>query len=249
MNEETSGRILLIGDLHLSHKTELEFNMAISSLINDILMYETYDFCVILGDLLDRCADAKDINIGGKMIRVLSKLAEMFPVFIIPGNHDFEENFQGISWLEEYNSWMRHPNIHNFYNGGVFHWKSMRYTFVPYTPIGSFVHYLNEIDPLWRTSNVIFAHQEFKGAAMLDEYSWNGDDWHITFPVCISGHIHRFQQLQTNLLYTGSFFETLENNCRKYLIEVYIKKCNDKAVIEYNQLTLPNAIRYFNYVN
>jgi DNA repair exonuclease SbcCD nuclease subunit len=49
-----------------------------------------------------------------------------------------------------------------------------------------------------------FAHQEFKGCKMGAITSLTGDDWNPSWPLCISGHIHEYQELQPNLIYAGT---------------------------------------------
>jgi DNA repair exonuclease SbcCD nuclease subunit len=50
----------------------------------------------------------------------------------------------------------------------------------------------------------IFAHQEFYGAKMGMTISEIGDVWPSEYPLVVSGHIHDFDQLAPNLIYTGT---------------------------------------------
>jgi hypothetical protein len=50
----------------------------------------------------------------------------------------------------------------------------------------------------------IFAHQEFYGVKMGAIESKIGDKWDEKNPVVISGHIHQWQRLQSNIFYTGT---------------------------------------------
>jgi len=56
----------------------------------------------------------------------------------------------------------------------------------------------------WKKSTCIFAHQEFKGAKMGAIISEEGDPWSLDLPLVISGHIHDYDHLQTNIIYTGT---------------------------------------------
>lgn len=52
----------------------------------------------------------------------------------------------------------------------------------------------------------IFAHQEFQGAKMQSGriQSKVGDYWALTRPFIVSGHIHDYDRLQENIVYTGT---------------------------------------------
>jgi|DewCreStandDraft_4_1066084.scaffolds.fasta_scaffold02053_35 DNA repair exonuclease SbcCD nuclease subunit len=50
----------------------------------------------------------------------------------------------------------------------------------------------------------VFAHQEFYGAKMGAIVSTEGDEWPLSFPFVISGHVHDYHYVQDNLLYIGT---------------------------------------------
>ena len=56
----------------------------------------------------------------------------------------------------------------------------------------------------WKQSTCIFAHQEFKGAKMGAIISEEGDAWSLDLPLVVSGHIHDYDRLQPNIIYTGT---------------------------------------------
>jgi len=56
----------------------------------------------------------------------------------------------------------------------------------------------------WKQSTCIFAHQEFKGAKMGAFISEEGDEYRLDLPLVISGHIHDYDRLQPNVIYTGT---------------------------------------------
>jgi len=56
----------------------------------------------------------------------------------------------------------------------------------------------------WKQSTCIFAHQEFKGAKMGAIISEEGDEYRLDLPLVISGHIHDYDHLQPNVIYTGT---------------------------------------------
>jgi len=55
-----------------------------------------------------------------------------------------------------------------------------------------------------KKSTCIFAHQEFKGAKMGAIISEEGDPWGLNLPLVISGHIHDYDHLQSNIIYVGT---------------------------------------------
>jgi DNA repair exonuclease SbcCD nuclease subunit len=56
----------------------------------------------------------------------------------------------------------------------------------------------------WSTSTAIFCHQEFYGAKTGVIKSIKGDHWPVGYPQVISGHIHEYDRLSANILYTGT---------------------------------------------
>jgi DNA repair exonuclease SbcCD nuclease subunit len=92
--------------------------------------------------------------------------------------------------------------------------------FMPFVVPGSFVptvdKYLNlahkkgvisEIKSI-KDFDLIFAHQEFKGAPYGPLTSQRGDEWPLKNPMVVSGHIHTRVFLQENIYYTGSLYPT-----------------------------------------
>lgn len=55
----------------------------------------------------------------------------------------------------------------------------------------------------WRSSTLIFAHQEFRGCKLGSIISESGDVWSEEYPVVISGHIHDLQTLP-GVVYPGT---------------------------------------------
>lgn len=62
---------------------------------------------------------------------------------------------------------------------------------------------------LIQLSNIscIFAHQEAKNAKMGAIVSSSGDEWPLNFPLCISGHVHDYDELQPNFIYIGAPYQ------------------------------------------
>ena len=75
--------------------------------------------------------------------------------------------------------------------------------FLPFIPTGRFVEALDSDDEPWKDADMVFAHQEFRGAKMGAKISEEGDEWKEDWPSVISGHIHD-RQILRNIYYTGS---------------------------------------------
>ncbi|MNK93725.1 3',5'-cyclic adenosine monophosphate phosphodiesterase CpdA [compost metagenome] len=56
----------------------------------------------------------------------------------------------------------------------------------------------------YQDSACIFCHQEFRGAKMGAIVSEDGDVWELNKPLAVSGHVHDYDMLQPNLIYTGT---------------------------------------------
>lgn len=59
-------------------------------------------------------------------------------------------------------------------------------------------------DHLLNNVTCVFSHQEFLGAKMGAIISDQGDKWSSNSPLNVSGHIHDYDELQHNLIYTGT---------------------------------------------
>lgn len=84
-----------------------------------------------------------------------------------------------------------------------------RFAFVPYVYPGRFAEALATVGlkPPYENIDLVFAHQEVKGAKMGHHASEIGDVWPEDAPLCVSGHIHDYDLLAPNFLYTGTPFQ------------------------------------------
>lgn len=185
--------VLCIGDLHFK-----DSNAALMDSLEERLhthLVPKPDFIVLLGDTLDRYNDVKTTTLC-RATRFIARLLTVADVYLLIGNHDRRNN--DVFLTEEHpflghksiprltvvdKPVMRSINAHNF-------------LFVPYVHAGRFA----EAIPDCRGCTAIFAHQEFRGSVSKDE----GDEWPLDYPLVISGHIHEYSHLQTNVIYTGS---------------------------------------------
>lgn len=87
--------------------------------------------------------------------------------------------------------------------------RGWRFAFVPYVYPGRFAEALAtaKLKPPYEDIDLVFAHQEVKGAKMGHHASEIGDVWPEDAPLCVSGHIHDYDLLAPNFLYTGTPFQ------------------------------------------
>jgi DNA repair exonuclease SbcCD nuclease subunit len=139
-----------------------------------------------------------------KTLEFVVTLSKYAPVDIIVGNHDMINNQQFLSS----HHWMH--VLSHLENVFVIDKPVCRkiddFTFLicPYVFPGRFIEALETECKEWKTMNVIFAHQEFKGCKMGAIISKDGDEWKDDNPLVISGHIHDNQRIGKNIYYPGT---------------------------------------------
>jgi len=202
MNVSSNVRALIIGDPHFKVSNIRDTDMMSEAIIREAIN-KYPDFIVVLGDILDR-HEVIHVSPFTRAIDFLSKLMNIAPTYVLIGNHDLKNNRQFLSKEHPFSSvkyWGKNITIVD--NTTVVNIKNHIFTFVPYVPPGRFQEALN-VSSEWIDSTCIFAHQEFKGCQMGAIVSTEGDDWPENYPYVISGHVHDFQVLQNNILYTGT---------------------------------------------
>jgi calcineurin-like phosphoesterase family protein len=206
--------IVVIGDLHFKKDDPSLADKVIFKLKEQIDRVQP-DLIVFLGDILDT-HEKIDMKMQNKAGRFFKELAAVRPVVILIGNHDRPD---GTTYLTEDSCFYLlkgFPNIHIIDH--VFSFKFgtegtndlLRFVFVPYVPPGSFHEALDTLpekvmgDKPESRPACIFCHQEFRGARIGKTASSGGDEWPETNPLIISGHIHSFQMVGKNVIYTGT---------------------------------------------
>ena len=194
--------ILIIGDPHFKCGNSEDTNILHEHSVRLARKYHV-DFIVVLGDVFHQ---HETVNIG-PMDRVVSwfaDLAEVAPTYVLVGNHDrrnnrvfltTEHSMRGISGA---NITIIHDTLRVERDG-------KNYVFVPYVPPGRFMEALNRVP--WEDSTIIFAHQEFKGGEYNGIISAEGDEWDSTAPYIVTGHLHNYHKVGSNILYTGTPFQ------------------------------------------
>ncbi len=119
------------------------------------------------------------------------------------------------------------------------------FLFVPYVPPGRFMEAINthvKTEELSKYS-MIFAHQEFKNAKMGAIKSIIGDTWSKNDPAVVSGHIHDYDHLESNIIYTGTPMQHAFGDSTNKTVSYYTFIQNDiKENIsdEYKKFIIPN---------
>ena len=193
------------------------------------------DFVVCLGDTL-HCHEKLHSAPLNKAVSFFKTISENFPLFVLVGNHDMQDNTQFLTDKHWLNCLKHHKNITVV--DKVFYSKEFNCTFVPYVPNGRFKEALSTISAdKWKGSDVIFAHQEFRGAKMGAITSTSGDDWEISFPVVVTGHIHDRQTPQPNIFYPGCSMPTAFGDSQKK--GIYISNTKTPFESSYHFLDMP----------
>lgn len=194
--------VLAIGDPHFkvsNVKETDEMSRALVELAEEIKP----DFIVNLGDTLHRheTIHISPLMRAEKMMQDLSKISKCF---LIVGNHDRPNNSNYMTDEHPFNALKKWDNIVVVDKVCRFSHNSLNFVFVPYVPPGTFKMALDQYGISLDEITCIFAHQEFYGAKMGAIESKCGDVWCLKSPLVVSGHIHDYDQLQPNIIYTGT---------------------------------------------
>ena len=185
---------LLIGDIHFKQDNIVESGLFINKLYELVEQHKP-DYIICLGDVL-HYHDKIYTNNLNRAHSFFQKLKDMVKkLFILVGNHDMIN----ASQFHTNNHWMN----------GMKNWNNIEIVDVskricidgidmimcPFLPNQRFIEGLEHACPDWRTTSIIFAHQEFKGCKMGGIISEHGTEWREDYPCVISGHIHDRQIL------------------------------------------------------
>jgi len=205
--------VLIIGDPHFKGDNTLETDQMHTNLIK-LALEKKPDFVVVLGDTLHTHEKLYQDSMRRAVhfLRDLRNISKW--VYLLIGNHDrpnnnvYLTNEHPFTALEEWERftvvWKTEIRTHIDGND-----NSGTFIFVPYVHVGKFndaLSTLNSKDKEFKLSEVtaIFAHQEYRGAKMGAITSKNGDEWPLNNPIIFSGHVHDFDILQPNIIYTGT---------------------------------------------
>jgi hypothetical protein len=193
---------LVIGDPHFKVSNIPETDAMVEAIIRTAIDRKP-DIIVVLGDILDR-HETIHVSPLTRSVKFLARLSQISRTFVLIGNHDLKNNRQYFSEEHPFTAlkfWGDNLTIVDTTTVAII--KEKVFVFVPYVPPGRFEEALN-VCPNWIHATCIFGHQEFKGAHMGAIISTEGDIWPLTNPYVVTGHIHDYQELQANVLYTGT---------------------------------------------
>ncbi len=195
-------KVITVGDPHFRKNNVLESQEMVKNLLLKV-QEEKPKFIVVLGDVLHRheTINVYPLNRAEEMISKLSKVA---PTFVLIGNHDRPNNSNYLTDEHPFNALKHWDNTYIVDKVMDVIISDNRFLFVPYVPPGKFMDALNTIDNPLDETCMIFAHQEFYGAKMGAIVSKAGDVWDLSNPLVVSGHIHDYDKLQPNIIYTGT---------------------------------------------
>lgn len=199
-------KILAIADTHFENKNEIETNLMCDR-IYEVVLNQKPDIIVSLGDNLHT---HELIHMGPlkRAISFLHKLSQMcLHLYVLVGNHDRSNNMSYLTEDSPFVACKMWPNTTIVDKVYVGEYEGFKLAFVPYVPVGRFMEALSTEGITPENINeydVIFAHQEFKNSKMGAIVSSNGDEWSVDYPLVISGHIHDYQEVQSNLIYPGT---------------------------------------------
>jgi predicted phosphodiesterase len=249
-------KILVIGDLHFKVNNIPETDLLIQKVLN-LLRQQTFQFILLLGDTLDSHERMHMVPYN-KAINFITKIAELFPVYVLIGNHDRLSNKEYMTEEHPFVCLKNIKNINIIYKAELFNIEEKKFIFVPYVPVGQFNNALqtlnltneNSPDIDLKDITAVFSHQEFKGCNLGNKVSEHGDSWPLHYPLNISGHIHMYQKLQPNLIYVGTPFQQTFKETEDKTISIFEFKdniaMNGVKTNEYNEtrlnLQLPKKI-------
>lgn len=199
-------KIFVIGDPHFKSKNALETTEMANKIYQHILELKP-DFIVVLGDVLDT---HETIHVGPlcRATEFLFRLSSMSKhLYILVGNHDRINNAVFLTPESPFNACKLWSNTTVVDKVVISKHEDKNFLFVPYVPTGRLMEALNTEGVNEENINqysIVFAHQEFKGCNMNMITSNSGDEWKPEYPLCISGHIHDFQELHHNMIYPGT---------------------------------------------
>lgn len=193
---------IAIGDPHFKASNVSESKAMVDKICEKIVELDP-TFVVCLGDVLHT---HEKIHIEPLCLATsfIIRMAQLKPTYVIIGNHDRPNNSDFLTDRHAFNGLKNHPNINIIDTTKEENIGAYKFVFVPYVYPGRFMEALEKLEDPLNNTKAIFAHQEFMGAKMGAIVSEAGDPWPIKNPLTISGHIHDYDDLQTNLIYTGT---------------------------------------------
>jgi DNA repair exonuclease SbcCD nuclease subunit len=211
-------QIVAIGDTHFKVDNMNIVDKLIEEIVSKLTLLKP-DLIVLLGDILHDHERLHTLALN-RALDFINKLRNISKVFVLVGNHDMINHDQFLSdqhWMNALKHWdnvcivdkVEHLECSDI---------NANFLFCPYVAPGRFQEALETHEFDWRESDIIFAHQEFKGCKMGAIISEDGDEWDIDDPFVISGHIHSKQSPQDNIMYPGSSMQVAYGESNENII-------------------------------
>lgn len=198
-------KTLVIGDPHFKVSNAQQTDEMVTSILK-IAKEIRPELIVCLGDILDR-HETIHVSPLTRATNFLKSLSEVAHLIVIIGNHDRPNNSNFLTNEHPFSALQYWDNITLVDKVKVTTIDNFKFVSVPYVPPGRFREALStKVSDFsdFQGVTAIFAHQEFQGAKMGAITSTNGDVWPLDLPLVISGHIHDYDHLQTNIIYVGT---------------------------------------------
>lgn len=229
-------KILCIGDPHFktsNARDTTEMHQEIK-----LLLENNYVACVVLGDILDTF-ERINLDCYKRAIDFLHDIHQKTKLILLIGNHDRVNNQEYQTERHMFGPLEKWENTFIVWKTTDVKIENFKFLCVPYVPTGKFKEAIQDFNI--QDYDLVFAHQEFKGAKLGRIISENGDEYSLDYPTCISGHIHDYDVLQENLIYSGTPYQLSFNDTpNKYVLEVNF---NPELRIKKKKLNLTKKIQ------
>jgi DNA repair exonuclease SbcCD nuclease subunit len=216
-------KFLVVGDIHVKTGNIPEILLLRDAIVCQTASNSGLNGIVLLGDILDYHEKVLTPCLN-TAYNLISTLANLLPVYVIVGNHDYISNSQFLTnahWMNAMKKWSNVTIIDSVVviNGA---------TFCPYVPPGRLKEALATCNEHSQT-NVLFCHQEFRGCDMGAVRSEVGDGYD-GLSLVVSGHIHDNQWLSHTVYYVGAPLQHCFGDKEKRVLAVV--DTVDKSVTE-----------------
>lgn len=239
-------KVLTIGDPHFKADNVLACKH-LHSETEILLKNETPDVVVVLGDIL-HTHEKINMHCLCSAIDYLKMLQDYCVktngiLIILIGNHDRSNQNVFMTDDHAFKALDLWEATHVVWKTTEIKFKNFKFIAVPYVSPGRFLEALDGFD--FKSANLIFAHQEFKGAKMGITISEEGDSWNEDFPLVVSGHIHDYSKINKNIIYTGTpmqhgFNETLKKTVSLFTCSSVSKIFTEKRI----ELEIPKKFQF-----
>ena len=220
-------KVLCIGDPHIKVTNMVESEQMLEKLI-EITNEKKPDFIVCLGDVLDRHSN---IHVSCLMMaeKMVDKLSSLCPFYLLVGNHDRPNNSNFLTNEHPFNAMKKWKNVFVVDVFEKLEIDGKKFLFLPYVAPGR----LEEaIQIAMKDKNgggsedirsyvSIFMHSEIYKCKMGAIVSEQGDKYPLDYPLAISGHIHDYDHLQTNVIYVGTPIQQTYNEAQNKCISLF----------------------------